>query len=237
MPGAPVAIERPRPFRVCSPSVNGGAGRVAYACLAITALLGCAGEPRVLEPRAPPPRATPAVQLPSAPPRPGEGRVVLDTVGEPMRVTVQADLGFVPPGAPTTPSRTGELCLTPCAADLPFGRYRLFLSSPSGEHGDADDLTVGEGLTIYRRAPGKYVTPSVANRAGPIVVIVLGLALASVGLTIASATAANNGSPAPALVLGGAGLAAAAVGWAWLYDASRAIQQSGATTTWREPLP
>jgi len=154
-----------------------------------------------------------------------------------MRVTVEADPGFVPPGATVAPSRTGQLCLTPCAADLPFGRYRVYLSSPSGQHGDVDELIVDQGLTVYRRAPGQYVTPSVANKAAPLVVVVLGLALATVGLTLAASSAANNGSAAPGLVVGGLGIAAAAAGWGWLYDASRAVQQSGATTTWREQTP
>jgi len=199
----------------------------AFVCTA------CAGEPRVLEPRTPPSREMPSVPLPPSPPPQGSGRVILDTTDGPMRVTAQADTSFVPPGASAAPSRTGELCVTPCAADLPEGRYRLFLSSVDGEHGDTDDLVVSSGLTVYRRAPGKYVTPSVANRVLPAIVVAVGAVLASVGLVIAAGASGPNDNPAPGLVLGGVGAAAAIGGGFWAYDASRAVEQRGATTSWQ----
>lgn len=204
-------------------------------------VVACAGEPRVLEPRAPPGREMPAVNLPATPPPVGEGRVVLDAIDGPMNVTVQADTTFVPPGATVAPSRTGELCVTPCAADLPLGRYRLFLSSRDGEHGDTDDLVVSQGVTVYRRAAGKYVSPSVANRILPASVFVLGLVVASVGLAVSegtttaqSGTSGSSGTPVAGLVLLGLGVAMAIGGGIWTYDASRAVQQQGATTTWQE---
>jgi hypothetical protein len=161
--------------------------------------------------------------------------VVLDTTDGPMRVTAQADSSFVPPGSSVAPSRTGELCLTPCAADLPTGRYRLFMSSVDGEHGDTDDLIVREGTTVYRRAPGKYETPSISNRVPAALVLSLGLVLTSVGLVVAagSSTSSQSSSMTGGLLLTGLGGAIAVGGGFWLYDASRAVRQSGATTVWQ----
>jgi hypothetical protein len=161
--------------------------------------------------------------------------VVLDTTDGPMRVTAQADSTFVPPGASVAPSRTGELCLTPCVADLPTGRYRLFMSSAGGERGDTDDLLVREGTTVYRRAPGKYETPSISNRVPPALVLTLGLVLTSVGLVVAagSSTSSQSSSMTVGFLLTGLGGAMAVGGGFWLYDASRAVRQSGATTVWQ----
>jgi hypothetical protein len=203
----------------------------------------CAGEPRVIEPRTPPPHEIPSVQLPPYPPRPGEGRIVLDTTDGPMRLSMASDPSFVPPGASTAPSRAGELCLTPCVADLPFGKYRLFMTAENGEHGDTDDLLVGQGLTVYRRAPGKYTTPTIADRIAPGALLVLGITLFSVGTVLASSAAASSAtgsssgeSAVPGLLLAGAGVGLGIGGGIWVYEASRAIRQRGATTTWTEPL-
>jgi hypothetical protein len=160
--------------------------------------------------------------------------VILDTTDGPMHVTAQADPGFVPPGASAAPSRTGELCLTPCAADLPTGRYRLFMSSVDGGHGDTDDLIVREGTTVYRRAPGKYETPSVSNRVPPALVMTLGVVLTSVGLVVAAGSSpSSRDATTSGLLLTGLGGAMAVGGGIWLYDASRAVRQSGSTTVWQ----
>jgi hypothetical protein len=189
----------------------------------------------------------PAVQLPPSPPPAGEGRIVLDTTDGPMHLSMASDPSFVPPNARAAPSRAGELCLTPCVADLPFGKYRLFMTGENGEHGDTDDLIVGEGLTVYRRAPGKYTTPTIPERVGPAILLGLGITLFTVGLVMASSSAASSAaapqgsssgeSAVPGLLLGGAGVALSIGGGVWLYEASRAIRQRGATTSWTESQP
>jgi hypothetical protein len=183
----------------------------------------------------------PSVQLPPTPPAEGNGRVVLETTDGPMRIIAETDPVFVPPGAKAPPpSRSGELCVTPCVADLPVGKYRLFMSAEAGEqHGDTDDLLVGQGLTVYRRAPGKYTTPTIPDRIGPAAVLVLGAVLLSVGLSMATLSAApnGNGDAVPGLLLGGAGIGLGIGGGVWLYEASRAVRQQGATTTWAEAQP
>jgi hypothetical protein len=183
----------------------------------------------------------PSVQLPPSPPAAGNGRVVLDTTDGPMRVFMEADPSFVPPGAKAPPSRSGELCVTPCVADLPVGKYRLFMSAEGGEqHGDTDDLLVGEGVTYYRRAPGKYTTPTIPEKVPPWLVIGLGAVLMPVGFALAVSSAAPNGGsgdPVPGLLLVGAGIGLGIGGGVWLYEASRATRQRGATTTWTEAQP
>jgi hypothetical protein len=194
----------------------------------------CAGEPRVLAPRTPPARQMPAVALPESPLSPDQARVVLDTTDGPMRLTVQSDPSFVPPGADRAPSRVGELCTTPCVADLPVGRYRLFLAPTGGAStGDADDITLSHGLTIYRRAPGKYETPSLTNAIPPAVLLAASLVL-TVLAPLAAASASDNGGRTGALVLTGLGVAGLIGGGLWLYDARRATQQEGATAVWQQ---
>ncbi len=200
----------------------------------ILLLSGCAGEPRILEPRTPPPRQVPSVALPQSAPPAGHGRVIVDTTDGPMRVTAEYDPSFVPPGSQPAVTRTGELCTTPCVADLPVGRYRLFFMATQGEsRGDSDDLQVAQGLTFYRRAPGTYTAPSINNEIAPGAIIVLGTVLLVAGTFMStSRDPGTNG-----LVVLGAGFAATTAGGIWFYNASRAVQQQGATTIWRETQP
>lgn len=176
----------------------------------------------------------PLVSMPSASPSPGSGRVVLATTDGPMDVAVAADSSFVPPGRTVAPTRAGDLCVTPCVADLPFGKYRLFFASKTGDHGDSDDIVVGEGLTVYERAPGRYTTPSIPDRIAPALALALGVILVAVGANVGAQNVANGGSPALGLALAGGGIAIGAGSGFWLYDASRATVQHGSTTTWRE---
>ena len=174
----------------------------------------------------------PVVTLPATPPPPRVGRVVLDATDGPMRVSAKYDPSFVPPGGSVEQGRSGELCVTPCVVDLPVGKYRLFLSAPdavSSSRGDTDDLVVAEGVQIYRRAPGLYRTPSPIDALGPAAVFV-----ASVVMVIGGAALAQD-SDKRGLGTGVAvgGLVGGVLGGVWAYDASRARQQDGATTSWQ----
>jgi hypothetical protein len=153
-----------------------------------------------------------------------------------MRVTAQADHTFVPPGGGVTPTRTGELCMsTPCVVDLPAGRYRLFLSSADGSfsHGDTDDLVVTEGVIYYSRAPGHHEPPTWFPVL-PTVVIVGAAALIAGGAVLATDREEKGESRTAGFVLLGAGAVLGIWGGIEMYDASRAKQQEGATTIWRQ---
>ena len=199
---------------------------------------GCAAPPYVLDPRTPPAREMPAVALPSTPPAPGAARVVLDTLDGPMRVSVQSDTTFVPPGSSRPPSRVGDLCVTPCVADIPAGRYTLFLApTAANARGDTDDAIFGEGLNVYRRAPGKYETPSLGGLVLPGIVMVAGWVLATFGMVLAIAANGPNADTNRAVggIMLGTGVAAGIGGIIWMYESNRATQQDGATTAWRVP--
>ena len=171
----------------------------------------------------------PNVSMPSNPVPEGHARVVLDVVDGPMRVAAKYDPSFVPPGAAAPTARSGELCTTPCVVDLPKGRYRLFLSATGGTDpgtGDVDDVVLGDGTYVYRRAPGRYQTPSIYDGIAPAAVL-----LASItGIAVGAALLADDDSRVIGGVLIGGGVAGTIGGGIWGYDASRAESQDGATT-------
>lgn len=198
-------------------------------------LVGCYGEPKVLEPRSPPPRQAPPVAVPGTPIPEGYGRVVLNGTDGPLKITARADQSFVPPGHPVPPNRTGELCVTPCVVDLPVGRYELYMTSADGTYarGDTDTLNVTEGLTQYERAPGKYVQPDWIPIA-PTAVVILGALAALGGAGLVSSSESDSTRVAGGALLAG-GVVTVGFGGVWLYDAKRGAIQAGATTQWTLP--
>jgi hypothetical protein len=205
------------------------------AVLSLSMAVGCKGEPKVLEPRSPPARERPPVSLPTQPVASGMGRVVLHGTDGPLRVSARADVAFVPPGMNVPPTRTGELCTTPCVLDLPNGHYRLFMSSADGsyEQSDTDDLLVRDGVTYHLRAPGKFVPPTWI----PVLPTVMMIA-ATGAILGGSALLGQEDSSQKTTggVLVGVGLAVAIGGGILYYDASRGARQDGATTEWNEPV-
>lgn len=152
-----------------------------------------------------------------------------------LRVTARGDTAFVPPGTNVPPTRTGELCVTPCVADLPYGNYRLFMSSADGSYSqtDTDDLSVREGVTYHVRAPGKYEPPTWL----PVLPTVV-LAVATVAVLGGAALASkkdDKDSQTTGFIMIGAGVGIGIGGGILYYDASRAKRQDGATTEWNEP--
>jgi hypothetical protein len=153
-----------------------------------------------------------------------------------MRVAAKYDPSFTPPGGPTQLGRSGELCVTPCVVDLPVGKYRLFFSPVENSDstlGDTDDLVVEEGLTVYRRVPGRYRAPSQLDQLGPAAVIVAGTVAVTVAALLAVRSKADGQDSGPSGLLLIGGLAALGGGGFWAYDSSRATQQDGASSTWR----
>jgi len=177
----------------------------------------------------------PAIALPSTPIPPNHGRVVLDTTEGAMRVAAKYDPTFIPPGGSTEKGKSGELCITPCVVDLPFGKYRLFFSALDYSEtslGDIDDLVVNEGLTIYRRAPGSYRTPSPVDQIAPGALLLVG----AVALTASALTAAKTDNPGMTAGLAVGGGVALIGGGVWGYEQSRATQRDGSTTVWQVEL-
>jgi hypothetical protein len=155
--------------------------------------------------------------------------VVLDVVDGPMRVVAKYDPSFVPPGGSAPATRSGELCVTPCVVDLPKGRYRLFMSatgSMDSGTGDVDDLVLDEGTYVYRRAPGRYKTPSIYDGIAPAALMVVSITAMTIGGVMLSDA---DGRVIGGVLLGG-GIAGTIGSGIWGYDASRAETQDGATT-------
>ena len=170
----------------------------------------------------------PRVTMPAQAPAPGHGRLVIDTVDGPMDVAARNVARFE--GAGSQPTRSGPLCRTPCVVDLPLGRYTLFLSGLAQDpsRGDVVSVEVHPGVTVIRRAPGKYETPEYLP-AAPITLVVGG----GIG-TVAGAAVMGGGEAAGGGVLLGTGVALTIGGLiTW---PRRATQQDGSSTTWNEPL-
>jgi hypothetical protein len=173
--------------------------------------------------------------MPAAPVPEGRTRVVLMTTDGPMRITARADTEFVPPGTNAPPTRMGELCTTPCIADLPPGQYKLYLNAPDGT-GDVDMLTVPatSGVTYYERAPGRFESPKWPLLATALIGVGVGL-LVGGAILASSPDTSSSGQQAGgyALLIGGGALAI--VGGALWYDSSRGATRDGATSVWSEP--
>jgi len=166
----------------------------------------------------------------------GYARIVLDAVDQPMRVAVRHDPTFVPPGGRPDTSKSGPLCVTPCVADLPAGRYRLYLSSlGDGDtgSGDTDDVEFGPGAYVYLRAPGRYQTPTPSAQVLPAVVMSLGVTTMLLGAVALGDAYSHSTNPAGGYALMALGLGGTIGGGLWWYDRSRAIRQEGATSLWR----
>lgn len=197
----------------------------------------CAGAPRQLEPRTAPARVAPAISVPREPIAAGSGRVVLGTTDTPMKITAQADTTFVPPGATIAPTRSGDLCTTPCIVDLPLGRYKLYMrgAGAATAHGDVDELLVQPGVNYYVRAPGRFEPPEWI----PIVPTLL--VIAGAGLFAGGAVLAATEDRVSSQVLGGTlmlgGVSLSVVGGVMSYNKSRATIQEGATSAWNVPAP
>jgi hypothetical protein len=217
-------------------STPSGFARVKYVA-ACGLVIGCTNEPKLLPPRSPPPRSEPPVSVPPAPLAQGFGRVVLHGTDGPMRISVRADESFIPPGMTVPPNRSGELCTTPCVADLPAGRYKLFLVSADGSvpGGDVDRLEVRQGgVNYYVRAPGRS-EPRTWLPALPVLISIAGTVALIGGLGLLAANEDSNKTAGAVLL--GAGAVAIVAGGIVYYDASRGTQQEGATTHWWQAAP
>jgi len=176
----------------------------------------------------------PNVNLPPTPPAERYARVVIDTTDGPMLISAKYDPSFVPPGGPPATTQSGELCTTPCYADLPVGKYRFYMSAAAGtdpSSGDTDDVRLAEpGVYVYRRAPGRYDTPSPVDQIGPGAVILVSTVAFIIGASLLGGDD-RNGTAGAALMLGG--LAGGVAGGVWSYEESRAVKQDGRATFFR----
>lgn len=187
----------------------------------------------------------PAVELPDTPVSGGFGRVVLESVDGRAEVFAvwAGPLDEPTHQVPTQQPRqfNGRICLTPCTADLPLGRYDIYFTARFGTEvrGDAALLTVHRGLNVHRRALGAGTPPSDDDRSAGYALAALGSTglAAGAGLTLGAAvTGGEQVSMAAGVVTLVIGAVTALVGGIVL-DRARATERAGASTTWVEPLP
>jgi hypothetical protein len=178
------------------------------------------------------------VELPSDPPRPGTGRVILETNGEPARVveitgTAMASSG----GLSATIVGIRPLCTTPCVVDLPYGSHPLVLRSVSDESRQSEtELDVGARAKIFRHTLGERNDGGGLRTAGASL-LTLGILTATTGAVLwLAGSASANGSR-----LTSTGQTIAALGSAGIVlsipflIAGQPTVRPGATTQWTLP--
>lgn len=150
--------------------------------------------------RTTPDRVAPHVILEPGEPQEGQGRVTIDVVDGPADVAVVASEGvdfiWSARGSATAWGQTvAPVCTSPCAANLPFGSYRIktsVLSDPS--IGDDDGiLIVEEQPTTWRRAP-TITKKRTGLLVGGVTMTILGLVIGP-GLLVVGAKEANSSDP------------------------------------------
>jgi hypothetical protein len=178
------------------------------------------------------------VELPSDPPRPGTGRVILETNGEPARVveitgTAMASSG----GLSATFVGVRPLCTTPCVVDLPYGSHPLVLRSISDESRQSEtELDVGARAKIFRHTLGERSDGGGLRTAGASL-LTLGLLAATTGAILWLAGSANaNGSrlTSTGQTLAGLGSAGIVLSIPFLI-VGQPTERPGATTQWTLP--
>ena len=96
--------------------------------------LGCVLE---LPAPSPPPRYAPVLQEPPGPLAAGQGRILVDALNGPARVSV------------VEPEGERFVCLSPCAVDLPPGPHRLHLVAPDDRE-ETLTVEVGADGAVYQ---------------------------------------------------------------------------------------
>jgi len=236
----------------------------SFASLAVTlttALSVCsAGCVHNLPPPPMPERTAVAPDVvPPGPPPAGDGRVVVDAVGEQAKVfevtelTTRTNPGYGGKSAwlapPQLDRKMRPLCITPCAIDLPTGWHSLvFESTTDATRTSTVDVTVSTHPIEVRHALG-HDKPINGSYVGGLAMLIPAGGLLLMG-TIATAVGASAKDPGPTtngntrsdarvflpigLVLLGVG-AALGIGGAILVANNAPERQPGSTAQWALP--
>lgn len=187
------------------------------------AMYGCGV--RYLPPPAVPQRVVPEVELQPEAPAEGEGRIVLDTVGEPARVGLTRSGYF-----------RGALCITPCALNLPLGPHELtFVSRADPRRASTGVVAVGARPSVYQHALGERNDHTTARSVAVIAWSLSLLGLLTGGLLWGLFEAASDGeergvaTAGRTMVYGGAALAGVGAVFTIL---GRPVVQEGSGVQW-----
>jgi hypothetical protein len=200
-------------------------------------LTGCGVEQ--LPPASAPARVVPIdVEVPSDPPAPGTGRVILETNGEPAKVVeITGAATAWNGGYSATIVGIRPLCTTPCVVDLPYGSHPLVLHSISDDtHQSEAEVDVGARAKVFRHTLGERKDGGGLRAAGASL-LTLGILAAATGtiLWLAGNASHNGGDLAGNGQLvtgfGGAGIALSIP----FLILGRPTERAGATTQWNLP--
>ena len=197
--------------------------------------------------------------VPTTPPPAGDGRLVVDAVGEHAKVSEVTEITTrTNPmyggksswfAAPQLERKTRPLCITPCAIDLPTGWHSLvFESANDPTRTSTADVTVSTHPIEVRHALG-HDKPMTGGYVGGLAMLIPAGGLVLMG-TIATAIGASAKDPGPTttasskgdarvflpigLVLLGVG-AALGIGGAVLIANNAPERQPGSTAQWTLP--
>lgn len=203
---------------------------------------------------APPPPIPkdPDIAVPTTPVEEGKGRVVIDAVGGPAKVTTVRDnpkgplISFV---SAEDQTKGDVLCVSPCVLDLEKGSHWLAVTSEKDPSlSSTMEVEVGSEPQVVRHRMGINKVPSESYKHGALVTAVGGGLVVLGGVATTLAFINNTGretntrpdhlpvSPGVMLVAGLTtlitGLVVGGVGIAEM-SADRPVEQPGNTTTWR----
>jgi hypothetical protein len=211
---------------------------VAATWFAALTAAGCGVER--LPAASPPARVVPTdVDIPSDPPAPGTGRVILETDGEPAKVVEITGTTTASSGSYTaTIVGLRPLCTTPCVVDLPYGSHPIVLRSVSDEtHQSETELDVGARAKVFRHTLGERTDGGALRTVGG-TLLTLGILAAATGAAMwlagnasdsGSSSLTNNGQLVTGLGAGGVLLSLP-----FLF-AGRPTERPGSTTQWTVP--
>ena len=211
--------------------------RIWVAALAI-GLLGTGCGVEQLPAASPPSRVIPTdIDVPTDPPAPGTGRVILETNGEPAKVVEITGAATARSGGySATIVGIRPLCTTPCVVDLPYGSHPLVLHSLSDDsHQSETELEVGAKAKVFRHTLGERKDGGGLRTAGASL-LTLGVIAATTGAILWLAGNGNHGGDLASkgqLVTGlGAGGILLSIPFLVV---GRPTERPGSTTQWNLP--
>jgi len=192
-----------------------------------------------LPPPNPPAKVIPTdLDVPTEPPAAGTGRVILDTNGEPAKVSEITGAATASNGRYTaTIVGVRPLCTTPCIVDLPYGSHPLVMRSISDEtHQSETDLDVGARAKVFRHSLGERKDGGPLHAVGSSLFAV-GLITAATGAilwAVGAASTSGSGLAGTGQLITGLGAGGIVLSIPFL-AVGRPTERAGSTTQWTLP--
>jgi hypothetical protein len=191
--------------------------RVSIALVLCSAAGGCGV--RTLPAPQTPDKTVPRLAVAAEPPDEGEGQVIIDTTNGPATVQVSV------PGLVTVPA----CATTPCAANLPYGTFRLdFRGRDDLQLHSSDVVQVGRSPSVLRHTMGS-TRQSSGLYTGGAVALSVGVVLIGAGLLgLSDSSYMSRGAAIGSLAAG----AAVTGGGVWMAYYGRPEITPGSSVQW-----